>query len=170
MNCSICNKVLRKDNTIGTCRKHRGLSKIRREYEYKWKSENIEQYRDTVKQWKNANREHLNIWYSNYLLNIEKRLAHNLRTRMRHICKNITKTGSAVLDLGCSISEFKLYLEKLFKPGMTWENYGKWEIDHIKPLSKFKLEDREQFLKAAHYTNLQPLWKLDNILKGNRIE
>jgi len=170
MTCSVCQKVLRRDNTIGTCRKHRGLSKIRRTYEYNWKESNKEQYREVVKQWKEANRAHLKIWYNNYLLDIEKRLAHSLRTRMRKICKNKVKTGSAVKDLGCSVSEFKLYLEKLFKPGMTWENYGEWHIDHISPLSRFKLENREQFLKAAHYTNLQPLWALDNLKKGNRIE
>lgn len=170
MNCSVCKKVLRKDNTIGTCRKHRGLSKIRRKYEYSWKETNKEQYREVVKQWKKANRAHLNIWYNNYLLDIEKRLAHSLRVRMGKICKNKIKTGSAIKDLGCSVSEFKLYLEKLFEPGMTWENYGEWHIDHIFPLSRFKLENREQFLKAAHYTNLQPLWALDNLKKGNRIE
>jgi hypothetical protein len=44
-----------------------------------------------------------------------------------------------------------------------------WHIDHIKPLSKFNLQDRNEFLKANHYTNLQPLWAEENISKGNKI-
>ena len=80
------------------------------------------------------------------------------------------KKGSAVKDLGCSINFLKQYLESLFQPGMSWDNYGRngWHIDHKKPLSKFNLSDREDLLRACHYTNLQPLWATDNIKKGNR--
>lgn len=94
-----------------------------------------------------------------------------LRSRLRHALKNKTKTGSAVHDLGCTISELKSYLEKQFEGGMTWENHGRhgWHIDHIKPLSSFDLTSREELLKAVHYTNLQPLWWRDNLLKGHKI-
>jgi len=52
---------------------------------------------------------------------------------------------------------------------MNWENHGKWHIDHRLPLKHFDLTDREQFLKAVNYTNLQPLWAFDNISKGCKI-
>ena len=76
--------------------------------------------------------------------------------------------GSAVRDLGCSVEELKRHLEKQFQPKMNWENYGLygWHIDHIKPLVNFDLTNREQFLEACHYTNLQPLWAEDNLSKG----
>lgn len=90
------------------------------------------------------------------------RLAGNLRARLGYALRN----GSAVRDLGCSISELKLHLESKFQPGMSWDNYGDWHIDHIEALVKFDLTDRDQFLEVCHYTNLQPLWARENLMKG----
>ena len=93
------------------------------------------------------------------------RISTNLRTRMNMSVRRQTKSGSAVRDLGCTISELRFYLEGKFQDGMTWENYGKWHIDHIIPLAYFDLTDRKRFIEAVHYTNLQPLWAKDNLLK-----
>ena len=103
---------------------------------------------------------------------IQYKLACSLRDRLRKAIKGNAKVGSAVVDLGCPIVFFKKYLESKFQLGMNWENWGlgneKWHIDHIKPLIKFDLTDREQLLIACHYTNLQPLWQKDNLKKGAR--
>ena len=56
------------------------------------------------------------------------------------------------------------HIENLFTEGMSWENHGEWHIDHKKPLASAKTE--EELKKLCHYTNLQPLWALDNIRKG----
>ena len=48
---------------------------------------------------------------------------------------------------------------------MTWDNHGQWHIDHIKPCAKFDLTDKDQQKACFHYTNLQPLWKEDNLSK-----
>lgn len=101
---------------------------------------------------------------------IQYKLAKRLRTRLYHALKHGWKSGSAVEDLGCSILELIQYLERKFTDEMSWENYGKWHIDHIIPLTLFDLSDREQLLKACHYTNLQPLWGFDNIRKFNHVE
>jgi len=57
-------------------------------------------------------------------------------------------------------------LEHQFKEGMNWDNQGKWHIDHIIPLSSGNTE--EEIIKLCHYTNLQPLWAIDNMKKGSK--
>lgn len=100
---------------------------------------------------------------------IGKRIAHNLRNRLKMAIKKGSKVGSAVTDLGCSIEDFKLYISSKFQEGMSWDNYGEWHMDHIIPLCSFDLTIREEFLKAAHFSNYQPLWAIDNLAKGGKI-
>lgn len=78
------------------------------------------------------------------------------------------KSQKTLVILGCSISYLIEYLEKQFKDGMTWQNYGKngWHIDHIRPCSSFDLSIPEEQQKCFHYSNLQPLWAKDNLEKG----
>lgn len=104
-----------------------------------------------------------------YKNDIQYKLGLNLRRRMHKFVKRGDRKGSAVRDLKCSLDFFKNYIESLFKPGMGCDNYGKWHLDHIYPISLVDLTDREQFLKVAHYTNYQPLWAAENIKKGNKI-
>lgn len=104
-------------------------------------------------------------------LDINYKLACNLRSRITHAVKGSQKRGSAVKDLGCSIDFFKKYIESKFEPGMSWENWkiNGWHIDHIVPLGLFNLSNREQFLQACHYTNLQPLWAEENLKKNKTL-
>ena len=95
------------------------------------------------------------------------RLSCNLRSRLYQAIKSNQKSGSAVRDLGCSISEFKLYIENQFEPGMSWDNYGSWHLDHVIPLSRFDLENRTDFLEGCNYLNIQPMWAVENIRKNN---
>lgn len=104
-----------------------------------------------------------------YANDIQFKLTVTLRNRLRAAIKGNFKSGSAVRDLGCTIEELKARLESMWHPGMTWDNYAidGWHIDHIKPLSSFNLEDPEQLKEACHYTNLQPLWAIDNLKKSD---
>lgn len=94
------------------------------------------------------------------------RVADALRTRLRNAMNGRAKVASAIQSLGCSVAELRSRLEAMFQDGMSWENYGEWHIDHIRPLSSFDLSDKEQVKSACHFTNLQPLWAKDNISKG----
>ena len=73
------------------------------------------------------------------------------------------KSASTIKLLGCTIEEFKIHLEKQFKPGMNWSNYGEWHVDHIQPCITFDLSKKLEQSKCFHYTNLRPLWKLENL-------
>jgi hypothetical protein len=70
--------------------------------------------------------------------------------------------------LGCDVSQLWEHLESMFQEGMTKENYGKWHVDHIKPCASFDMYDPEQQKQCFHYSNLQPLWAEDNLIKGIR--
>jgi len=100
-----------------------------------------------------------------------ERLASVIRARIHDVLKHGYKSARTEKLIGITIPELKVYIEKQFKSGMTWENYGfyGWHIDHIMPLSSFNLEDPEEQKKAFHYTNLQPLWAKENLHKHSKI-
>jgi len=96
------------------------------------------------------------------------RIKCNLSTRLWKAAKHdgAIKVSTTIALIGCSPAKLRFYLETLFKPGMSWENYGEWHIDHIRPCASFDLMDPEQQAICFHYTNLQPLWATDNHKKG----
>lgn len=97
------------------------------------------------------------------------RLKDNLRARTRKAFRNrYNKKHTSSELLGISYEELYLYIESLFTDGMSWELFGNSiHIDHIIPLSSATNED--ELIKLCHYTNLQPLWALDNLRKGDSL-
>jgi hypothetical protein len=100
------------------------------------------------------------------------KLKHDLRQRMYKALNGSQKSSTTQSLLGCSVEEFKTYIESLWLEGMTWENRGPfgWHIDHIDPCDYFDLSDPQQQKKCFHYTNLQPLWWRDNLVKGKKVK
>ncbi len=96
------------------------------------------------------------------------KVSKNLRSRISSALKKGKKPNSSIKSLGCTLAELKQHIETQWQSGMTWENYSRtgWHIDHIIPLSSFDLTNNDDFLKACHYTNLQPLWAKENHAKG----
>ena len=151
--------------------------RIRKRKKLYWKEyykNNKKKLKIKRKEYIESNREKVSKGQIRYMANREKtdinyKLARILRSRLKSAIKHNYKSGSAVRDLGCTISYLKRYLEKQFTKGMTWDNHGEWHIDHIIPLSLVNLSDIEQLLKVVHYKNLQPLWAKDNLIKSNKI-
>ncbi len=79
----------------------------------------------------------------------------------------IKKKNNVQEILGCTYEEFKKYIENKFQNGMSWENRGKWHLDHIIPLATAKNYD--DLIRLNHHTNFQPLWAEDNFKKGKKI-
>jgi hypothetical protein len=67
--------------------------------------------------------------------------------------------------LGYTMAKLKDHLERQFSRGMSWENYGKWHLDHIIPLARLPLNDDADIRAAWALSNLRPLWKRDNETK-----
>jgi len=106
-----------------------------------------------------------------YKENTMGRLARGMRNRLKDYLKykKISQTNKTFQYIGCTPKELKIYIESKFQPGMTWDNWGVygWHIDHVIALSSAKTED--ELMKLFHYTNLQPLWAKDNLLKSNKV-
>lgn len=133
---------------------------------------NKDKKREYEKQYKANNRDKVNERMRKYFAtNPNARLSHNLRARFHDALKRamVGKTANTMHFLGADIKTVKNHITQQFVAGMSWENYGEWEIDHILPVASFDLTSIEEQLKCFHYTNLQPLWKDMNRSKGKRI-
>jgi hypothetical protein len=125
-----------------------------------YRQENADKVRETKKQYQNERRNSDPLY----------KMIHNLRRRVYSYCRaiKVNKSTRTKQMIGVDLTIFKSYMESKFQEGMTWENYGQWHIDHIKPLSLATTE--QEVVELNHYTNLQPLWAVDNIKKSNKYE
>jgi len=94
------------------------------------------------------------------------RMKRRLRERIRDYMKGDAIGKKTKEIVGLDYVEFKNYISEKFSDGMTWENYGKWHLDHIIPLCEAK--NVEELIKLNYYTNLQPLWVEDNLKKNRK--
>lgn len=101
---------------------------------------------------------------------LQFRLRCNLSRRINNALHGNIKSERTKELLGCSIEELKRYIENKFIQGMTWKNYGLWHIDHIQPCISFDLSIPDKQRECFNYSNLQPLWAKDNIIKRNKYE
>jgi len=186
--CPWCGTPLRKDNVIGVCRTHRTFSVV-------WKTNSKERYVKNL----DKNREYRRNYSISHLAEkriydqernriLAGARREYFRDYRRHkrqtdpLCKlrdslrfriwsalktKYSKNKRTVELLGADIYTVKTFLESKFDKGMNWQNHGKWHIDHIIPLSSAKTQDELE--RLCHYTNLQPLWASENLLKSNKL-
>lgn len=148
------------------------LKKYRKERRIKY----IDKFKIAEREWRLKNKNHIreynNKHHSDRIKNdINYRLRFRLRGRIWKALKGKNKSATTMELIGCSFDELKQYLELKFKPGMSWENYGKngWAVDHIIPCAFFDLTDRTEQKICFHYSNLQPLWEKENYDKRAKI-
>lgn len=129
------------------------------DYQRKYRAENRDKVIESAVQYKKRRRE----------LDPTFRMIDNFRSRVTIFCRKVkmNKKQSSLSFIGCSVDDFKVYIESKFMVGMSWDNYGEWHIDHIIPISSALSE--EDLKSLNHYSNLQPLWAFDNVSKGNRV-
>ena len=129
------------------------------EYNKIWMEKNPNYYKDYNRKYKIEKRKDV-------LYQLSESISNSIRHSIKR--KGYIKKSRSLEILGCSIEEFKIYLESKFEPWMNWNNRGLyngelnygWDIDHIIPISLAKSED--EILKLNHYTNLQPLCSYTN--------
>lgn len=156
-----------------------------------WKARNKERANALSREWKLGNKERVSEYNKNYDLEnrevIQKRstayhtarvktdpnfkLAKMLRSRYHAVLKNGRLDESSLEILGCSVDNFKQWLEFRFHDDMTFANHGKvWDLDHVIPIAKFELHgNEEEIRKCFHWTNFQPLHGTVNKSKNCRV-
>jgi hypothetical protein len=156
---------------------HKNREKIK-EAGKKYREEKGEFCRASTRDWYSRNKERVikrTTAYSKrrYQNDFSIRMMHVARARINAMLrgKSIGKFTATAKLVGCSREELVKYLERQFEPGMTWDNYGikGWHVDHILPCASFDFNCPVQQVACCHYSNLQPLWALDNIRKGAKI-
>jgi hypothetical protein len=139
-----------------------------------WREANKEKHRRNASDYYQRNREHANEVkrkrrlerrHSDQLYAFRENIRNLVRQSFRD--RNYTKSSKAQLIIGCDWVALKNHIEAQFTDGMSWANRGKWHVDHIVPLASAKTI--EDVVRLNHYTNLRPLWALDNLKKGARI-
>jgi hypothetical protein len=145
----------------------------KREGDKRYREANIDKVMENKRKYQESGRatEMAKKWQKRKMNDLEFRLKKNMRSRVYVALKRGIKSQSTMGLLGCSIEYFKNYFESKFMEGMSWEVYlnGGIHIDHVIPCAKFDLTKPDEQKKCFHYTNLQPLWELDNLKKGVKI-
>jgi len=134
----------------------------------KYYHKNKETVKEKFKLWAKKNKDKRN--------EISRRHYHKFKTLF--ICRRLIKRTIKFLGtekelttielLGYSPIDLKENIQNKFKSGMTWENYGEWHIDHIKPISSFDKTENPKIINSLD--NLQPLWAFDNLSKGSKFD
>lgn len=140
----------------------------------KWQRDNPAKCKLRTRKWRAANRakkRKIDRVYQNrrWANDPVFRLQRCVGMRIRAALHGVAKSASTSKLLGCTIESFWIYLESKFEEGMTRENYGRvWEVDHILPCALFDLTRKDHQTRCFHFSNLQPLFGVDNRKKGSR--
>lgn len=179
--CRFCNSLRPRatfhGTKCGTCKSKARYSRINADPD---RLEKARKYRALHNRKVKSNQERRSARNASWLKTVHERMADGSSFKLRWVTskavrqslkdRNSGKRGLSWEKLvGYTVQELRSHLEALFKPGMTWDNYGKWHVDHKKPqvLFEFDSADHPEFRACWALSNLQPLWALDNLRKGD---
>lgn len=141
-----------------------------------WAKNNPERHRENGKKWRENNPEKIGELQRKYQSNrrntswgkITNRFHAILQVELRQCSPWYSRDSKYTRALGYSFYDLYAHIASQFKEGMSWDNWGDWHIDHIKPLKLFRYEslDDPLFKEAWALSNLRPLWKVENLRKG----
>jgi hypothetical protein len=133
------------------------------EYQKKWREKNIDKIRKTKRDYQ----QHLRDTNPTY------KLISYFRTAIYQVLKesNVEKNKHYFDVLKYTPEQLINHLEVQFTEGMTWDNYGEWHVDHIRPISSFNISEMgdSNFMECWCLDNLQPMWGEENIRKSNKL-
>jgi hypothetical protein len=133
------------------------------EYHKEWREKNIDKHRENKRNYEKTRKDNDPIY----------KLINNFRTAIYQVLKesNVQKNGHYFEILKYSPDELITHLEERFTGEMSWDNYGVWHVDHIRPISSFNIQEigDKSFMECWSLNNLQPLWGNENIRKSNKI-
>lgn len=142
-------------------------------YEKQYYIDNKDKIREQHRLWRVNNKDKIRKREKERLLtdpNFKLRRLLKDRTRAAIIKQYGKKSIKTIECLGSSIEVARNHIESKFVDGMSWQNHGKWEIDHIIPCASFDLINIDHQRICFHYTNLQPLWKEENKKKNDKLD
>ena len=163
----ISDKKYREKNKENLSKKHK-----------KWYDENKEKWNNYIKEYREKNADKIRVVKRTYERTRKAndpiyKLISNFRTAIYQVLKenDVDKNGHYFEVLKYSPEELISHLEKQFKDEMTWDNYGTWHVDHLRPITSFNIKEigDEEFMKCWSLSNLQPMWGEENIRKSNKI-
>jgi len=140
-----------------------------------WREKNPVRFRKLIAKWQEDNADYVRAYWRRYK---KKRFAEDpsfkvkeyMRRRVRLALENVgaVKDATTMGMVGCDAATLVIHLESQFKEGMSWDNYGEWHVDHIRELCDFDLTNPKEQAAAFHYSNLRPLWAVENMGRPNR--
>lgn len=178
LRCCKCNRILEISNfhkdKYQPCGYDSWCKDCRREYQEKrMQTEEFKEYnrrKQREERLKEGFREKTNLYIRNRMkIDLNFKISHHCRSRICRVLKGEIKSGHSFELLSCSLDELKVHLEQQFEPGMTWDNYGEWHIDHIIPCARFDLRNPIHQKICFNYRNLQPLWAKENSSKYDNL-
>jgi hypothetical protein len=163
----LADKKYREKNKDTLSEYHKKWSENKKEhlikYHKEWREKNIDKHRENKRNYERTRKANDPIY----------KLINNFRTAIYQVLKEnqIQKNGHYFETLKYSPENLIEHLESKFKDNMTWNNYGEWHVDHIKPISSFQITEigDKEFMSCWSLENLQPLWGEENIRKSNKL-